>query len=69
MSLNQSFDKSQLVNISDISEIQQQNQSMVDQSVMHENSMSVLNVKPDVMNDDIELSPNRRIYTLSFDLI
>jgi hypothetical protein len=68
MSLNHSFDKDQLVNISVISEIQQ-NQSVVDQSVMHENSMSVLNVKPDVMNEDIELSPNRRIYTFGFDLI
>ncbi len=66
MSLNQSFDKSQLINISDISAIQN---NSVDQSALHENSMSVLHVQPNVFSDEIELSPNKRTYNFSFDLL
>jgi hypothetical protein len=65
MSFNQSFDKSQLGNISDISVIQ----NNIDQSALHENSMSVLHVQPNVFSDEIELSPNKRPYSFSFDLL
>ena len=66
LSLDHSFDKSQLMNLSDISGIHNKS---VDQSAIHENSMSVLHVKPEIVNDDIELSPNKRIYNFSFKLL